>query len=164
MVDLRKAAAIVGVHEHPVRYAPDKSEALIMAESIIGALEDAGLHKQDVDALFSAGAVTGMNLVDYLNMEPKWVDFTNVGGGSFEFHLSHAATAIAAGRINCAVITYAATPRVIGTSIGTGGARAGRVLTEPLPGAFEELYGTTTVGLYAMIARRHMHQYGTTSA
>ena len=165
MVDLRKAAAIVGVYEHPVRYAPDKSEALIMAESIIHALDEAGLAKKDVDALFSAGGLTAMNLVDYLNLQPKWVDFTQVGGGSFEFHLSHAATAIAAGRINCAVITYASTPRVIGTSIGTGGfARQSQVVPDPLPSSFEEIYGLTTVGLYAMIARRHMHQFGTTSA
>lgn len=165
MVDLRKAAAIVGVYEHSTRYAPDKSEALIMAESIMGALDDAGLTKKDVDALFSAGGMTGMNLVDYLNMEPTWVDFTQVGGGSFEFHLSHAATAIAAGRINCAVITYASTPRVVRTSIDTGGGgRQARVIPDPVPSSFEDLYGLTTVGLYAMIARRHMHQYGTTSA
>ena len=165
MVDLRKAAAIVGVYEHPTRYAPDKSEGLIMAESIIHALDEAGLTKKDVDALFSAGALTGMDLVDYLNLEPRWVDFTQVGGGSFEFHLSHAVTGIAAGRINCAVITYASTPRVIGTSIGTGGfSRQGRTVPSPLPSSFEEIYGFTTVGLYAMIARRHMHQYGTTSA
>lgn len=164
MVDLRKTSAVVGVYEHPTRYAPDKSEALIMAESIMGALDDAGLEKRDVDALLSTGGVTGMNLVDYLNLYPRWVDFTNVGGGSFEFHLSHAATAIAAGRINCAVITYSATPRVGGTSIGTGGfARGGRALPEAVPSSFEELYGMTTVGLYAMIARRHMHLYGTTS-
>ena len=165
MVDLRSAAAIVGVYEHPTRYAPDKSEALIMAESIIGALDDAGLEKKDVDALFSAGSVTGMNLVDYLNLYPKWVDFTNVGGSSFEFHLSHAVTAIAAGRINCAVITYSSTPRVQGTTFGTAGfGRGTRSVADPVPSSFEELYGMTTVGLYAMIARRHMHLYGTTGA
>ena len=35
MVDLRRAAAIVGVHEHVTRYAPDKSELQIQGESII---------------------------------------------------------------------------------------------------------------------------------
>ena len=52
MVDLRRAAAIVGVHEHITRYAPDKSELQIQAESIQKALEDAGLEKKDVDGLF----------------------------------------------------------------------------------------------------------------
>ena len=165
MVDLRKAAAVVGVYEHPTRYAPDKSEGLIMAESIIGALDNAGLAKKDVDALFTASGLTGLNLVDYLNLEPKWVDFTVVGGASYEFHLSHAVTAIAAGRINCAVIVYGATPRVGGTAIGTGGfSRQGQARPDPIPSSFEELYGFTIVGLYAMIAKRHMHMFGTTSA
>ncbi|HIM49168.1 MAG TPA: hypothetical protein EYM32_09905, partial [Dehalococcoidia bacterium] len=93
MVDLKHAAAIVGIHEHVTRYAPDKSELQIQGESVIKALEDAGLTKQDVDGLLTASSSarnTGLNLADYLNMYPRFVDNTTVGGGSFEFHLSHA--------------------------------------------------------------------------
>ena len=42
MVDLKHSAAIVGIHEHVTRYAPDKSELQIQGESVIKALEDAG--------------------------------------------------------------------------------------------------------------------------
>ena len=167
MVDLKHGAAIVGIHEHVTRYAPDKSELQIQGESVIKALEDAGLTKNDVEGLFTASSSirnSGLNLADYLNMYPKYVDNTTVGGGSFEFHLSHALTAIAAGRINCAVITYSSLARSGGVSVGTGGvARFGHPSLDPAPASFEELYGLTTVGLYAMIAQRHMHQYGTTS-
>ena len=167
MVDLRRAAAIVGIHEHVTRYAPDKSELQIQGESVIKALEDAGLTKNDVQGLFTASSSirnSGMNLADYLNMYPTYVDNTTVGGGSFEFHLSHALTAIAAGRINCAVITYSSLARSGGVSVGTGGVgRFGHPRLDPSPDSFEELYGLTTVGLYAMIAQRHMHLYGTTS-
>ena len=167
MVDLKHGAAIVGIHEHPTRYAPDKSELLIQGESVIKALDDAGLGKGDVDGLFTAslsGRNSGLNLADYLNMYPKYLDNTTVGGGSFEFHLSHALTAIAAGRINCAVITYCTLPKSGGISVGTGGAaRFGQPTLDPSPDSFEEIYGMTTVGLYAMIAQRHMHLYGTTS-
>ena len=167
MVDLKHGAAIVGIHEHVTRYAPDKSELQIQGESVIKALEDAGLTKNDVEGLFTASSSirnSGLNLADYLNMYPKYVDNTTVGGGSFEFHLSHALTAIAAGRINCAVITYSSLARSGGVSVGTGGvARCGHPRLDPAPDSFEELYGLTTVGLYAMIAQRHMHQYGTTS-
>ena len=167
MVDLRRAAAIVGIHEHVTRYAPDKSELQIQGESVINALADAGLTKDDVDGLFTASSSarnSGMNLADYLNLYPSYVDNTTVGGGSFEFHLSHALTAIAAGRINVAVITYSSLARSGGVSVGTGGVgRFGHPILEPSPDSFEELYGMTTVGLYAMIARRHMHLYGTTS-
>ena len=164
-MDLRRTAAVVGVYEHPTRYAPDKSEALIIAESIIGALQDAGLEKKDVDALFVASTppgITGYGLCDYLNLYPRWVDTTNVGGASFEFHLSHAVTAIAAGRVRCAVIAYGSTARSSGVAVGTGGAtRWGQTRLPPLPDSFEDIYGTTTVGLYAMIAQRHMYEYGT---
>ena len=167
MVDLKHGAAIVGIHEHVTRYAPDKSELQIQGESVIKALEDAGLTKKDVEGLFTASSSirnSGLNLADYLNLYPKYVDNTTVGGGSFEFHLSHALTAIAAGRINCAVITYSSLARSGGVSVGTGGvARFGHPRLDPAPDSFEELYGLTTVGLYAMIAQRHMHQYGTTS-
>ncbi len=167
MVDLRKAAAIVGIHEHPARYAPDKSELLIQAESVIKALEDAGLTKKDVDGLFSSSMsvrMTNLALSDYMDLYPKYADDTSVGGASFEFHLGHALTAIAAGRIDVAVITYSTLPRSGGISIGTGGAaRLGPPHLNPAPDSFEELYGFTTVGLYAMLAQRHMHLYGTKS-
>ncbi|MBI4337497.1 MAG: hypothetical protein HY683_06685 [Chloroflexi bacterium] len=165
MVGLRRSAAIVGVYEHPTRYAPDKSEQLIIAESIIGAVADAGLEKKDVDGLFVASTssnITGYGMADYLNLFPRYVDTTNVGGASFEFHLSHAITAIATGRIRCAVIAYGSTARSGGIPVGTGGAaRFGPPRLAPLPDSFEDIYGTTTVGLYGLIARRHMHEYGT---
>ena len=165
MVDLRRGAAIVGIYEHPTRYAPDKSELQIQGESAIKAVEDAGLSKGDIDGLFTssnAGGLSGLNLADYLNLYPKYVDNTSVGGASFEFHLSHALTAIAAGRINCALITYSSLPRSGAVSIGTAGVgRFGHAVLEPSPDSFEELYGFTTVGLYAMVAQRHMHLYGT---
>ena len=102
----------MGIHEHPTRYAPDKSKTLIIGESVIKAVEDAGLRKQDVDALFCAYSTpnfTSLDLADYLNLTPKYLDTINVGGGSFEFHLSHAIMGIAAGRFNVAVIAYAIT-------------------------------------------------------
>jgi acetyl-CoA C-acetyltransferase len=103
-------------------------------------------------------------LADYMDLNPKYADDTSVGGASFEFHLGHALSAIAAGRIDVAVITYATLPRSGGISIGTGGAaRLGPPKLNPSPDSFEELYGFTTVGLYAMLAQRHMHLYGTTS-
>ncbi len=166
MADVNRGAAIVGIHEHITRYAPDKSELQIQGESVIKAVEDAGLTKKDIDGLLTAGNIrnSGLNLADYLNMYPKMVDNTTVGGGSFEFHLSHALNAIASGRINCAVITYSTLAKSGGVSVGTGGvSRFGHPQLDPSPDSFEELYGLTTVGLYAMIAQRHMHLYGTTS-
>ncbi len=164
MVDLRGGAAIVGIHEHVTRYAPDKSEMQIQGESVVKALEDAGLTKKDVDGLLTASSGasdSALNLADYLDMYPDYLDNTNVGGASFEFHLGHALNAIATGRINCAVITYSAMTRSGSLSMGTGAAAWTQAGLVPSPDSFEYLYGITTVGLYALIAQRHMHQYGT---
>ena len=49
----------------------------------IKALEDAGLAKNDVDGLLTAGNIrnSGLNLADYLDMYPSMLDNTSVGGG-----------------------------------------------------------------------------------
>ena len=90
--------AIAGVYEHPTRWAPDKSESQIMAESARGALADCGLTRDDVDGLFSAGISMGpmglVGLAEYLDLKPRYLDGTNIGGSSFVAHVSHAAAAI----------------------------------------------------------------------
>ena len=65
-------AYIVGAWEHPTRKASDKSVALLHAECAKGALEDAGLTKDDVDGYFCAGDAPGLgplSMVDYMNLK-----------------------------------------------------------------------------------------------
>ncbi|MBW2229373.1 MAG: thiolase [Deltaproteobacteria bacterium] len=154
--------AIAGAYEHPTRFAPDKSESLIMAESARGALEEAGLRLADVDGLFAAGISMGpmgvVNLAEYLNIKPRYLDGTNIGGSSFVAHVSHAAAAIHAGLCEVALILYGSTAASSAMAIGTGLGGGGR---DP-EAAFVAPYGMTTVGSYALVARRHMHLYGTT--
>src|SRR2546422_3759331 len=99
-MSLKGKAAVVGVYEHPTRFAPDKSVFQIMAESARGALDDAGLTMRDVDGLFTTGMMGGMGIIawaDYLNLQPNYIDSTSIGGSSFVAHTAHAAAAIAAG-------------------------------------------------------------------
>ncbi len=155
--------AIAGVYEHPTRWAPDKSEDQIMAECARGALEDAGLTLADVDGLFTAGISTGpmsvVNLAEYLNLKPRYLDDTNIGGSSFVAHVTHAAAAIHAGLCETALILYGSTAASNAMAIGTGMGGGGRSAS----GAFVSPYGMTTVGSYALVAQRHKHLYGTTS-
>ena len=155
--------AIAGVYEHPTRFAPDKSEALIMAECARGALADAGLRLSDVDGLCSAGMSMGpmgiVQLAEYLNLKPRWLDGTNIGGSSFVSHVGHAAAAIHAGLCEVVLILYGSTAAsnamAIGTGLGGGGGNPDAAFVSP--------YGMTTVGSYALVAQRHMHAYGTRS-
>lgn len=173
MADLRRAAAIVGAYEHPTRYAPDKSEWLILAESAIRALEDAGLRPRDVDAFFTSatapeggylGPCASIMMADYLNLHPKFIDETDVGGCSYGLYINRAVLGIQAGLFNCALIAYGATTRSQRVHVGTIGFNplTGKAMS-PTPDSFEEIYGLTVVGLLGMIAQRYMHVYGTTS-
>ena len=157
-----RLAAIAGIHEFPRRTANGLSALQIKAESAARALEDAGLEWADVDALYDAGESgpgAGLMIAEYLNVRPRVVDTTSVGGSSFEFHAAHAARALAAGRARVALLTYGSTAHSDARAIGTGGWTG----QAALPAANMELaYGLTLVGNYALVARRHMHQYGTT--
>ena len=155
-------ACIAGAYEHPTRRAPDKSVAQLHAESAIGALADAGLAKHDVDGYFCAGDAPGMgplSMVDYLNLRPRHVDATDIGGSSYLLLVSHAAQAIAAGKCRVALITLAGRPRSEGHSGTTP--RAGNPNQPDMQ--WEYPFGLATVNAYAMCAMRHMHEYGTTA-
>ncbi|MGY8527526.1 thiolase domain-containing protein [Paracidovorax citrulli] len=158
---INSKAYIVGAYEHPTRKAPDKTVAQLHAESARGALEDAGLTLADVDGYFCAGDAPGLgmvNMVDYLGLNVRHVDSSEMGGSSYIAHVSHAAQAIAAGKCNVALITLAGRPRSEGSS-GTQARNWGANLPDQ---PFEAPYGPVTVNLYAMVAQRHMHEFGTT--
>ena len=114
-MSLKGAAYIVGAWEHPTRKAPDKSIAQLHAECAKGALEDAGLTKDDVDGYFCAGDAPGglgpLSMVDYMNLKCRHVDSTDVGGSSYQVAVGHAMESIAAGRCNVALITLSGRPR-----------------------------------------------------
>jgi acetyl-CoA acetyltransferase len=154
--------ALAGVYEHPTRWAPDKTPSQIMAEAARGALRDCGLALKDVDGLFAAGMEMGamgvLQLAEYLNLKPRYLDGTNIGGSSFVAHVRHAAGAIQAGLCEVALILYGSTAASNAMAIGT----AGRAGSDAAAG-FTSPYGLTTVGGYAMAAQRHMHLYGTRS-
>jgi acetyl-CoA acetyltransferase len=155
--------AIAGVYEHPSRFSPDKSEFQIMAECAKGALDDAGLTREDVDGLFGASMTMGMmgivDLAEYLDLRPDYLDGTNIGGSSFVAHVNHAAAAIHSGLCSTALVLYGSTAASNSMAIGTGGSGA----SENPDLAFTAPYGMTTVGSYAMYANLHMKTYATTS-
>jgi acetyl-CoA C-acetyltransferase len=159
---IKGKAYIVGAFEHPTRKAPDKSVAQLHAECAKGAIEDAGLTKDDIDGYFCAGDAPGMggiSMANYMGLRLKHIDSTDTGGSSYLVHVGHAAEAIAAGKCNIALITLSGRPRSEGSSGTQVRSRGTGVPEEP----FEIPYGPVTVNLYAMAAMRHMYQYGTTA-
>jgi acetyl-CoA C-acetyltransferase len=155
-------AAIAGVYEHPDRRVDGLSKLQIKADAAAHALADAGLSWSDVDALYDAGEagqMSGVSIAEYFGINPRVVDTTAVGGSSYEFHASHAARDIAQRRARVALLTYGSTAKSDERAIGTGA----RFVIEPTPATnMEAPYGLTLIGNYALAARRHMHEYGTT--
>ena len=160
-MSLRGAAFIAGAYEHPRRDIPDRTVPQIHAEVAAGALRDAGLSMADVDAYYCAGDAPGfgpLSMAEYLGLRCRTYDSTETGGSSYLVHVGHAAAAIAAGHASVALITLAGTPRNQGGSPGR--LRDGASAPES---EFESLWGSSIVGNYALAARRHMYEFGTTS-
>ena len=149
-------AYLVGAYELPYRKAPDKSVAQMHGEAALGAVADAGLTLDDVDGYFCAGDATGLgpiSMADYLNLDLRHLDSTELGGASYVAHVAHAAEAIRAGKCNVALITLAGRPRQ--------GQRGGLPFPGP-EGPWEIPFRPITTNVYAMAAQRHMYEYGTT--
>ena len=162
-MSLKGKAYIAGIYEHPTRKAPDLSTPQIHMESAIGALADAGLTLQDVDAYYCAGDAPGLgplSMIEYIGLpNVRHMDSTDTGGSSYVLHVEHAAAMIAMGKAKVCLITLAGRPRSEGQNTGTGA----RAFTGAPDEGFEQIFGTTVVNMYAMAAQRHMHEYGTTS-
>ncbi|MDX3161855.1 acetyl-CoA acetyltransferase, partial [Streptomyces scabiei] len=156
-----RKVAIVGAALSDCGRVDDATPYALHAQAARRALADAGLEHTAVDGLASAGLGTlaPVEVAEYLGLRPTWVDSTSVGGATWEVMAAHAADAIAAGHANVVLLVYGSTARAdIRAGRRTGnlsfGARG--------PLQFEVPYGHTLISKYAMAARRHMHEYGTT--
>jgi acetyl-CoA C-acetyltransferase len=160
----KRPVYIAGTYEHPTRKAPDKSTMQLHAEVAKGALEDAGITNEQVNAYFTAGvpeyenALAPLVMADYLGLDLSYADTTDYGGSSYVSHIGHAVSAIRDGKCDVALITLAGRPRSAGQATGSG-VRALRTMQD----SFERVYGVTNVTMYGMAAQRHMHEFGTTS-
>ncbi len=164
----QRDAAIVGIYEYPLRAVGDDVTSLrIKAECAIRALEDAGLTLKDVDAIYECGEEGAVHAgipstPEYLGIHVGITDTTMTGGSSYEFQASHAKRAIASGKANVALLTYGSTLRRGGIALGSSGRSYAAGFPHPVVN-MEEPWGLTLVGDYALVAQRHMYQYGTTS-
>ncbi|MBU6190475.1 MAG: thiolase domain-containing protein [Betaproteobacteria bacterium] len=161
-MSIRGKAHIIGAYEHPTRLAPDKSVAQLHMECALGAVRDAGLTLADVDGYFCAGDAPGLgalSMIEYMGIRPRHIDSTDTGGSSYLIHVSHAAQAIAAGHCNIALITLAGRPRSEASSGLQPRNFGANIPDQP----FEAPFGLLTINSYALVAARHMHEFGTTA-
>ncbi|WP_148591778.1 thiolase C-terminal domain-containing protein [Streptomyces sp. WAC01526] len=156
-----RKVAVAGVALSDCGRVDQATPYALHAQAARRALADSGLDRSVIDGFASAGLGTlaPVEVAEYLGLHPTWVDSTAVGGATWEVLAAHAADAIATGHANAVLLVYGSTARADikakrRTPNLSFGARG--------PLQFEVPYGHTLIAKYAMAARRHMHQYGTT--
>jgi len=156
---LRGSVAIAGVGESDeLGRLPHKSALQLHMEASANALAEAGLRKGDIDAVFTSGRSMANDLPEYLGIRPRFVGGTQVGGCSFILHVEHAMAAIHAGLCEVALITHGE------SGYSRIAMSTSRWADDSVNNQFELPYGPSGPATgYALVASRHMHEYGTTS-
>ena len=163
-MSLRGSVAIVGIGETEVGSLPNNGSTEICAEAARRALIDAGLTKADVDGLVTCNPWVEPHLYhaemfsEYMQIFPQFCMTLNAGGATTLTAVMRAASAIMTGVCKTVLITHGDNPRT-----GMTAAETGRKMTTTMHPQFELPYGVPLSNGYAMAARAHMHEFGTTS-
>jgi acetyl-CoA acetyltransferase len=155
---MRGKTVIAGIGNTAFGKLPGRSTISMNVEAIRKALADAGIDKSMVDGLFVKFPTSrfemmyGQKLAENLGIVPRIGGVWDQGGASNISMIGYAAMAIEAGQCEVAVVCLADNP-------ATGTRQA-----------YEKAWGDDSIfgwfgtpAGYAMIARRHMGEFGTTS-
>ena len=168
MATERDQVAIVGVARTEAPWTPGKTSLQLHGELGRAALQDAGLAKHEVDGVLTAGCdeptycedvAHSAVFAEYIGLRPRFIYTVDLGTPVFAKMVEIAATAIRAGQCDT-VLMASAEPTVSRAS------RASALTKMSSFGhpEFELPYGVSIPAFYALIARRHMHEFGTTPA
>lgn len=158
-----RKACLVGIGQTKVGRLPGKSSLQLQVEAAKLALEDAGLTKQEVNGIVNAYTRTDNYLMpclvlgEHLGIAPDYAFTSTMGGMSGCEMVLNAVFAV---EHNLADVVL----------VAGGENRLSRltrdVAVEALASIghpeFENPYGPLIPAFYALLARRHMHLYGTT--
>ena len=154
--NLSGKAVIAGIGATRFGALPGRTTISMNVEAIRKALNDAGIEKDAVDALYVKCPTSkfemmyGQKIAEAIGLQPRIGGVWDSGGSSNVIMISQAIMAIEAGQCEIAVVTFADNPK--------SGSAAGY----SYPRGEDALYGWFAVlSSYAMIARRHMGELGT---
>jgi len=154
---MRGKTVIAGIGHTAFGKLPGRSTVSLNIEACRKAVEDAGVSPRDVDALLvkvptsKVEMMYGQKLAEAMGLEPRVGGVWDQGGASNISMIGMAAMAIEAGQCDVALVALADNPRT-----GTRQAYEKGWGDDAVFGWF------SVVASYAMIARRHMHDHGTT--
>jgi len=162
----QRQAAIAGIYLTPQGKLPDRTSFSLQLEAIKGALADAGLTIDDVDALLpmsmsnhigpQSGATDAHQFwAEQLHRKP--IMLMEIGGAAGQ--LAKASAAIAAGMCEVAVLFYGKAGRPVGPRGTVTADKAPRI-----PEWNSAIHGGYTIPYYALWAQRYLKDFGYTSA
>ncbi len=163
MESLRGKVAIVGAADTEVGKLPQFSATGLCVDAARRALDDAGIAKEQVDGLVTCNSFAepymyhAEMIAEYMQIFPRYCVTAVAGGGTTFSSIQNAALAITAGVCETVLVTMA-------DSLSTGLSREQAMATQASTGhpEFETPYGPMVPAFYALIARAHMDEFGTT--
>jgi len=159
--------AIIGVGLTEFGELWDKSFRKLTAEAGSKAIIDSGVDGKDIDAMYvgsmSSGRFVGQEHIGALVADASGFSHLHIPSTRVEGACASGGIAIRQGYLSIAsgmndVVVVGGVEKMN----DVGGSSATETLATAADQEWEAFFGATFPGLYAMIARRHMYEYGTT--
>lgn len=159
--------AVIGVGDTQFGELWDRSFRDLGIEAGLKALEEAGVTAEQIDAIY-VGNMSAGKFIDQEHVSALVADYAGLadqhlptfrvegGGACGGLALASGFMAVASGMYDIVVVGGAEKMTDVGDE------EAQRILSSTADQEWESVFGATHASLHAMIARRHMHQYGTT--
>ena len=165
-----RSAVIAGVYMTPQGDLSQRSQPDVYWEVVKGAVADAGLVLADIDGLIGPApegvglrtVLPGAAMADLLGRTLRFHGSTAVGAASTAAGVGLAVWAIEHGVADVVILPTVSAGQ--GSGYTSADRNAAIVHMAKLGTPYEWLWGTTRVADHAVIAMRHMHDYGTTPA
>ncbi|MBN8903679.1 MAG: thiolase family protein [Rhodospirillales bacterium] len=151
--ELKDKVAVVGVGNTRYGNFPERDEYSLAAEAFRNALEDSGLRKDQVDGLLVCRIPYYARMGEVLGLNPRWTLTMPPHGRMSAIGIIEAVAAIEAGLCTTVALLYANIGR--SRRVNYGG--------DENPSTWDPFGFTSPGAAHAMMFRRHMELYGTTT-
>jgi acetyl-CoA C-acetyltransferase len=160
-----RKVAVIGIGITKFGQLWEKDLISLAVEAGVKAIRDAGIHKSDVEVLYGGTMSGGLfNSQEHLgSMLPDYLGFKNIPSIRVEAACASGGLALRQGYIDVASGLHdIAVVGGVEKMTDLGSHSVTKVLATAADTEREGAFGATFPGLYAMIAKLHMHKYKTT--